>query len=287
MTEQYEFLTPVGGRLVAGSLYQPQTTNVDGKSLIDKKGQAYVKYFIAVAIQKGNEKHWSETEWGSKIWQAGHALNPTSARSPVVAWKVVDGDSTVPNQKGITPAEREAYPGNWVLSFSNGFPTNIYNFSDGTQRIVTEENFVNRGDYIQVFANIRDNGSPRNPGLFLNQSMIAFNAYGERLSYMPDVEDVGFGQGQLPPGASLTPLSGMTTPAAPTSAVSAPPPVMPKPIVVTPHTAILIPPAAPTPPMPIVSASPRMSTKAQGSSYEQLISVGWTDELLKQHGMFA
>src|SRR6185437_2352094 len=162
MSHKEILLTPVG-RLVMGSLYEPQTTDAEGKPLVIKSGakagQPQVRYFFALAISKGAESHWSETSWGSKIWNVGHASFPQGqAHNPTFAWKIVDGDSAIPNKKGVKPIDREGYPGHWVLSFSSSFAPGIYN-SDGSQQIL-EQDAVNLGDYIQVYGNVQGNESP-------------------------------------------------------------------------------------------------------------------------------
>ena len=66
------FTTPVG-RLLMGSLYNPQTTDMEGNPLVIRSGpnagQPKVQYFFAVGIPKGLETHWSQTPWGQLIWK--------------------------------------------------------------------------------------------------------------------------------------------------------------------------------------------------------------------------
>ena len=162
------FTTPVG-RLVMGSLYKPQTTDADGKPLVVKSGpnagQPKVTYFFALAIPKNpGETHWSQTTWGYTIYKAGAEAFPQACQAPSFAWKVVDGDSTIPNKKGIAPITREGYKGNWVISFSSGFAPKIYN-NDGSQAIV-EPDAVKLGYFVQVNADVDGNGSNQNPRLF-------------------------------------------------------------------------------------------------------------------------
>ena len=90
-TQRTNFTTPVG-RLVMGSLYKAQTTDADNKPLLVKQGpnagQPTVRYFFALAIPKNpGETHFAQTEWGQKIWQAGHAGFPQGqANAPTFAW---------------------------------------------------------------------------------------------------------------------------------------------------------------------------------------------------------
>ena len=111
-TERIDLLTPVG-RLVQGSPFEPQTTDAEGRPLVIKTGpntgQPRVDYFMAIAIPKtdpGWPELWAKIQATAKrdfpslFDAAGACINPA------FAFKVVDGDSTVPNQKGILPSSR-------------------------------------------------------------------------------------------------------------------------------------------------------------------------------------
>ena len=287
MSNREELLTPVG-RLVQGSLYEPQTTDAENKPLTVRTGpnagQPRVEYYFALAIPKGHERLWSETEWGAKIWAVGHAGFPNGqADSPHFAWKIQDGDSNIPNKAGRKNCDREGYPGHWVLNFSSGFAPSIHN-ENGTQQIL-EENAVNLGDWIQVYGSIVDNGSTQQPGIFLNHSMVAFVYYGKRIILGADPKSIGFGRtGQpMPAGASKTPLTQGFNPAAAVPAQPYTPPTSSQSASVPPpHTAIL------TPPLPVgapAATAKVMLPPASGASYEQMIAAGWNDAQLIQHGM--
>lgn len=275
------FTTPVG-RLVMGSLYKPQTTDADGKPLVVKSGpnagQPKVTYFFALAIPKNpGETHWSQTPWGATIYKAGSEAFPQACQAPSFAWKVVDGDSTIPNKKGIAPITREGYKGNWVISFSSGFAPKIYN-NDGSQAIV-EPDAVKLGYFVQVNADVDGNGSNQNPGVYINHSMVALSAYGPEIVVGADASSVGFGQAPLPAGATTTPPAAFTPPAqfAPVAAAPAPMP--------TPNPAFLQPPVPAAPPVAPVAPAHVMLPPAQGATYEAMIAAGWTDALLVAHGM--
>lgn len=275
------FTTPVG-RLVMGSLYKAQDKDADGKPLLTKSGpnagQPKVQYFFAVAIPKGNEQHWSQTEWGAKIWAAGHQSFPKEAQSPHFAWKIVDGDSAVPNKKGTKPIDRIGYRGNWVLSFTSGFAPKTYN-GDGTQQIVEPE-AIKLGYYVQVNGDVDGNSSTQNPGVFINHNMVALSAYGEEIVVGPDASAVGFGAAPLPAGALAAPVGAFNP--APNAAYQQPAaPAAPNPaFLAVPPVAV----APPMPPMPPAAPAHQMTAKAAGASYESFTAQGWTDALLVQHG---
>lgn len=307
------FTTPVG-RLVMGSLYKPQTTDADGKPLTVKSGpnagQPAVRFFFAVAIPKNpGEQHWSQTEWGAKILAVGQQSFPQGQwQQPTFAWKIVDGDSTVPNSKGKKPCDREGYRGCWVISFSSGFAPKIYN-ADGSAAIV-EPDAVKLGYYVQVNGDVDGNDNAMKPGVYINHSMVALSAYGEEIHVGPDASQAGFGGAPLPPGASATPVGGFNpAPSAaplgfpPAGAAPAVPPMAgtaipasPSSTPAAPNYSFLGAPGAPSPAIPQapgvpvappVPAAPvhTMTPAAQGATYEQMIAAGWTDALLRQHGM--
>jgi hypothetical protein len=273
--------TPVG-RLVEGSLYKGNEFNAENQPLVFKTGknagQPRVDYYFALAIPKGNETHWNQTEWGKVIYNVGKVAFPKGQwERPDFSWKITDGDSTVLNKANRRPCDKEGFPGNWVLKFSRSFAPKIYN-ADGSQ-LITEENYVNLGDFMQVHALIAGNDSDKQPGVYLNHMMVAFSAYGERIVLGPDPKSVGFGNAPLPPGASATPPASFVPPVQPVSYVACDDQgkvtsgVMPPP-----YPQILNVPPAPT---------RVMTPKANGITYEQYKQAGWTDEQMIAEGVLS
>lgn len=284
-------LTPVG-RLVQGSLYEPNTTDMEGRPLMNSKGEATVRYFFAIAIPKGTEQHWAETAWGKKIWDIGHTSFPNGqAQSPNFSWKIVNGDSIDPDTTGKKPCDKDGFPGHWILKMTSGFAPKIVD-EKGTQYLL-DKDAVNLGDYIQVYGTVTGNESTQKPGVFLNHSHVAFVRYGKRINTGIDPKSIGFGQNTvIPPGASTTPISQGFVP--PVASVNPPLPV-PTPMTSVMHTpAMPVPSSVPivphygilnTPPVPTTTPVRVMLPKAQGYTYEQLIAAGWNDTTLIQHGM--
>ena len=63
-------------------------------------------------------------------------------------------------------------------------------------------------------------------------------------------------------------------------------PIAPTGPAVVPNPAFLMPPAPPlAPPVPAAPPVRQMTAKAGGATYEQMIGAGWTDNLLREHGM--
>lgn len=299
------------GRFVQGSLYKPNTTDAEGRPLVVKTGpnagQTRVDYFIAVAIPKAGEQHWAHTPWGKQIWDLGHGEWPNGqAQRPDFAWKIIDGDSTIPNKNGVKPCDMVGHAGHWVVKFGGGYAPKIVN-RDGSAAII-EPDAVRPGYYVQVFGNVSSNESTQTAGLYMNHRIIALSAYGEEITYGPDAAAVGFGQGALPAGASAVPLGGMTPPVttappvpggAPSPATASPPVpgavATPPPPVPTPapnngfvqNAAGAPPPPAATAPPPPAAPARVMLPAAGGVSYEAHIAAGWTDATLIAHGRMA
>jgi hypothetical protein len=285
-----EFVLVPPGRLILGSIYEPQTKDLDGNPLTDKNGQPRVQYYIGVGIRKGAETHWSQTEWGQKMWIVGNESFPKHAGLPTFAWKIKDGDSVIPDKEGRIPNQREGHAGHWIINFTNGFAPTVVN-SDGSQ-IITQKDFVNRGDYIEIACQVKSNESQKSPGIFLNFTHVAFSRYGERLaSSTIDPKTIGFGKAPAPAEGSLVPLSQGFNPASTdivTASVSATPlPLVPR----TPYPQILnagAPSIPAVPPMPAAPIKmPVMLPAANGGTYEQYIAAGWSDATLIQFGMMA
>jgi hypothetical protein len=299
MSTRKDILFPIG-RLVRGSLYKGQDKDAEGKMLVTKTGpnagQPRLDFYFAVAFPKvAGQTHWAQTEWGAQIWAVGHAAFPQAAASPSFAWKVIDGDSTVPNKKGRKPCDNEGYKGNWVVQFSSGYAPKIFT-ADGTQQIV-EPDAVKLGYFVQVYGSCDGNGSQSQPGVYVNHGMVAMAGYGTEIVVGPDASAVGFGKGAAPVGMMSAPVGGGFNPAppAPVAPPAAPVAVAPPAIpsvaaavatVVAPNPAILMPPPpAAVPAAP--AAGPVMLPKAAGLTYAQLTGGGWTHEALVQHGYVA
>ncbi len=294
--QRYDFTTPVG-RLVGGSIYKVKDKDHLGQPRVVKNGpnagQPLLTYDFAVAIPKIPGQHWAtyprqradQPSWGEAIYAAGSTAFPQAVQRPDFAWKVIDGDSTIPNKNNKRPCDIEGYAGHWVVWFSSSTPPQCWN-NNGTQRLV-EENAIKPGYYVQVMGNATSNKSQQSPGVFVNHSMVALSGFGPEISMGLDVSAAGFGQGvQLPAGASATPVGGFNPPAAagapvPPAAASAPVPATPAPGFVA-AAGAQMPPMPPTP--PAAPAGPQMTPKANGASYQSFIDQGWTDALLREHG---
>lgn len=290
-------ITSPVGRIVMGNLYDPSATDAEGKPLVVKTGpnagQPRVNYFFALAIQKGAEPHWAHTPWGQIIWNVGNLAHPQAAQSPAFAWKVEDGDSQIPNKKGRKPCDNEGWKGHWILKFSGGYAPKVYQQEGGGYVQVMQKDFCKPGYFVEVAFSVEGNGSTSQPGVYLNHSMVCFRAYGQEITFGPDVASAGFGAAPLPAGASATPMPGAipmpgAAPAPLVPVGSAPMPQVPAsvaPVPVIPNIGFVQVPSAPAAPIPPAAPVRRMTPFAQGASYEDCIKNGWTDAALIQHGL--
>lgn len=289
------FTTPVG-RIVQGSLYKGNDTDAEGKPLVTKTGpnagKPRLDFFFALAIPKGAETHWTQTDWGQKILQVGATAFPQAYQSPAFAWKVKDGDSTVPNKRGKVPKNTEGYAGNWVLSLSSGFAPKIYKLQDGTKDQYLpfmDPDAVKPGYWVQVNVNCDGNGSQSQPGVYLNHSMVCFAAFGTEIVFGPDVASAGFGGAPLPAGASATPPAGAfagVVPALPGAAPAFAAPALPGLPVMGVAPALGLPalPALPAAPAAPVGLPQLVGVPGAAYTVEALRAQGWSDAQIVQGG---
>lgn len=283
MAEHVTITTPVG-RFVSGSITQGFSTDSDGNPLLIKnglnKGQPRTVWNIGIAIPKVLGQPWQQTEWGKVLIQVARTSFPNSFDQAgnllpgrQFAFKVADGDSTVPNSRGNINAEKEGWAGHWVLFWANGSAPKTYN-RDGTAEVPNDS--IKPGYFIQIFGEVKGNESTQNPGLFLNHRMIALSAYGEEidLGVYTNPAQAGFGAAPLPTGASDVPPAGLgtqqTPPPAPGASVTPPP-----------ASDLVTPPPAPgasvTPP-PAPPAEERYEYNGTVYTKSQLLGFpGWTE----------
>lgn len=283
--KEYVYFTTPAGRYVSGSIDQPKTKDHKGNPLIIKKGndagKPTQKFDFGIAIPKRGEASFKDAAWCKPILDAALKAWPNGQwQLPAFSWKIIDGDSTVPNTKMKRPCDSEGYPGHWIIYFSsNKAPQTV----DRTGNSQIDPKSIKKGDWIQVAGSTIGNGDTDKPGMYMNHSIVSFQWAGDPISSGPDPSTMGFGATPPPAGASMTPTGSFVAPAP--VVVVAPPPAVPAPaqvaapaapVPVVPHTAILSPPAPP--------AGPKMTAKANGISYQDYVNNGWTDALLIQHG---
>jgi hypothetical protein len=266
------------GRMIGGSLKEMhQRKDNNGKPVVDTAGSPVMVCNFGVAIPKTQADWRNEPGWGQTMFGIAKAAEPVLHQSPSFAYKIVNGDDTLPNKNGKIPNQQEGYAGHWILWFSQGWLPKLCS-ADGSVEL--QPGSIMPGQYIQVLGDVSSNGAkpPQTPGLYLNPKAVALAADGPRIvSNDVDTTKVGFG-GALPAGAQ---------PLKPAEAAFAPPPAgtapAPSATVVTPSSSFMAPPSVPAAP-PAVPAGPQMTAKAGGATYESFIAGGWTPDQMRAHG---
>ncbi len=280
MSNPLKIQTPVG-RLVGGSLYDPELLDFEGKPRVGKPGTpnaglpAPLFNFVVAFPKTPGATHWGQETWLAPIWALGHASFPNGeAGRTDFAWKITDGDSQIPGKgrggkPGKKPCENPGYAGHWVVRFASSMAPKICD-AKGTAYLL-DKDVVKCGYYVQVLGTVVDNKPSASPGMDWNPSIVAFSGHGEEITFGPSLAEASFGNAPLPPGASPAPLGGMPGP-------NGAPPV--------PGSASASP-AAPAPvPVPISAGPVRVITqKAAGATYEAFMATGqWTDEKMIAEG---
>lgn len=308
MSVSEKFLTPVG-RLVQGDLFTPQTTDQQGNPRVIKTGpnagQPNPQYFIAVAFAK-NDPGWPALF--AVFDRVARGSFPTlfpnngGCSHPQFAWKIIDGDGV--DTSGKPNSAKEGFAGHWVIRFTSGFAPKCFHAGHyNAAEQITDPKAIRRGYYVRVSGTVVGNDQMQKPGLYVNLELVELSGYGEEIVSGPDAaETFGGSAPQLPAGATATPMAapmaapGMAAPgmappmaapmAAPVAPVPQAAPVAPVPqAAVVPNTAYMAPPPAAGMVPPPAAPARQMTAAANGMTYEQAIGLGWTDELLRQHGM--
>ena len=317
--ETTNILFPVG-RLIMGDCYKGSDKDSKGNPRLVKtganKGQPLTQYFLGVAIPKAGEQHWSQTQWGQQILAVGAAAFPNFYQNPAFAWKIEDGDSTVPNKSNRRPCDAEGAKGHWIVKLSGGFAPKVYQQpTPGTFVEISTPDAVKRGYWVQVSGSVAGNGSAESPGVYLNHSMVLFVRADTEITSGPDAATAFAGaqvSQALPGAAAAAPMPfaaaqpatvGMGMPGLP--APAALPAAAPAGVAVAPNPAFLagpgaapglpaamapaVPMAPPVPPAPVapaVPAAPQMTPAgtATGFTYAQFRAANWTDEALRTAG---
>jgi hypothetical protein len=173
-----------------------------------KAGQPKISYFFAVAIPKAaNETAWWDTAWGKEAVAIASAAWPQGQwQTPSFAWKIEDGDSTIPNKRGRRNAASEGFPGNWIVNFSSGFAPKIILPGNPPQPLV-EPDVVKLGYWVEVLGTIRSNETASNPGIYVNHDMVAFRGRDKEIFAGIDPASVPFGQSAVPSHVTMAPTA--------------------------------------------------------------------------------
>ena len=99
-------------RIVMGSLYDPSTTDAEGKPLVVKTGPNAGQPLSTTSLpwqSRARNCIGRIPPLGSTNLGGRHQAFLKPPRPPTFAWKIVDGDSQTPNKKGRKPCENEGW----------------------------------------------------------------------------------------------------------------------------------------------------------------------------------
>lgn len=261
-----EILTPVGRMVQGHPMKLNPVLDKNNVQKINKAGDPQVQAFVALAILKGTEQHWNQTEWGQKIYLAGQAGWPGGEfQAPTFAWKITDGDSAVPNKKGKLPCNNEGFPGHWVIYASNGFAPDCFSNGNYAVQVMRQETFKT-GDYVRLALTAKANGSTESPGVYVNMLGCELIQAGVAIqsSSLDAQGTFGAATAALPPDAQVDPNIPASAPAQ-TQQTGPPPP-----------TTAAGPPAPPT--TVVQPAHDFLTVGGQQYTADQLRKGGWTED---------
>lgn len=324
------------GRLVTSNLYEPRTTDHKGQPRLyktgDKAGQTRPDYGGLIAIPKTKPQWWDEVSpdpavgaWGQAICAKAFADFPGGhAQQPAFSWKIIDGDSPIPNSMGNKPCDNPNWAKCWVVAFSSDRPPVIVN-RDGSARL-TEKDAVKTGYWVQASINVSGNDELMKPGIYINLNAIALNRIDEEIITGVNPTKLGFGGSVAPRGQDVPqnygqamPTSSAAVPATPGGAVpnatpatatvpatpaatgvpgvaAAPASATPNPgatVAAVPNNNFVAGAITPggTPAVPVAAAVPvatpryaKSATWPAGVDIQQFYDGGWTDEMMVQRG---
>lgn len=183
-----ELVTPEG-RIVKGhpmkrvGITKKNEAGQDVKKMIDGPNGTQVQAtetFVAFAIPKNGSTDWKTTPWGQVInaqalqdWPNGETNTPT------FSWKIIDGDSQIPNKNMNKPCDQEGYPGNWVLILSTQIPYKCFKNGNYTDALI-DVNEIKTGDYGRFKIVTTGNNAPRGktPGMYMNPVLFSMDREG-------------------------------------------------------------------------------------------------------------
>lgn len=284
--DKMEFTTGIG-RWVGGSIWKGSDKDDKGVPLIyskgAKQGEPFQKISFGVAFSKQDPsfaqlKQQVEAE-AARLWPQGQTQNPS------FAWKIVDGDSTIPNSKGNKPCDREGYPGNWVVWFQGTEDLEaLPRVYDMDRMQINDENLLRRGYYVRVIGTVTSNENNNKPGIYFNYQLIQLQGYGTVIQGGPDVDTALGTQATYVPEGMSTTAPPATTPPAPSAAPVAPPAAAAPPVPPTPPAPAAVP-APPPPPAPATDFAEGPKMCKDGNTVQSYLDAGWTEDQLMQQGL--
>lgn len=272
----------ITGRLISGHPMEARAVvdDITKQPKMQKDGvtPAMVRT-LGIAIPKGAEgANWSNTDWGAEIHAAAVAgYSNGEPQNPAFSWKIMDGDSTIPNREQNRPCDREGAPGHWVLWCSTGIPIDCFHAGNYDVKIM-DKGEIKTGDYCRVIVSPvanNVNGPVKTAGVYLNPAGFELIRAGQLIASSSVDCKAAFGAA----GAAVLPAGALVDTAVAGPGVLANPGHAAPGAQAEPHHAFLN--NAPGPSAPGPTAPPPVENFAyNGAVYTraQLIESKWTDE---------
>ncbi len=282
------------GRLVEGSLYRGQDTDLDGKKLIDKDGVPYQLFYVALAVRKKpGETSWKQTKWGQEIYaMADNSFRDIKVlESPSFAWKIEDGDDDKLFNNRNQPRkrankEKEGFAGCWILKFNTRYKPTIHRWNDQKTLVIpfNEEEAIQLGSYVQINFSAIGNDQIKSPGIFLSHEKVCYIQAGPLIKFALDANEVGFtyepAEGGLDEPQAPGDFTQHVTPAPQQT-------VQPYREILNVSSDVPPPPAPPvslTPTAHLLKFHPEFNKDGKGTK-EAFLKKGWSEEQLIQYGL--
>lgn len=307
------------GRIVKGDVFAGYDKDYDGIPYTDKKtGEPVSRYSVGIAFLKTDPATDAMLAYMRKC---GDEDCGTLSGHPSFSWKHVDGDSDVPDLKGVKPCDKDGYAGHHVITFTQ--PTRPPRVVDENQvDIGADSGKAARGSYVRVCFDVKGHTTNAKPGIYVTHKLVQHIGYGVPLAGGIDVgAALAAPVGVAPAGMSSTPLAPAGAPPAaappaagapaaspfggapaptPHAAPQAPAPVAGPPAAVAPAPAVPGAPVAPVPnfgaapPPPAAIATPPAALAAPAgfamaptaaASHADYLAGGWTHDQLVAQGL--
>ena len=175
----------------------PKGRIVQGHPMKMQQGEDQTKkpcVFFAVALPKSDPE--TDNLVRSIRLQARKELDDAVVDAPSFAWKLVDGDDTTPNSKGVAPKDREGHPGHMIIKFTTFLPGTPACCDKSGQALINE-NQIKVGDYVRVKFSVKPHLG-MHPGLYINPEYLLLESEGEAISNKPKAPDVWGLSGTMP-----------------------------------------------------------------------------------------
>lgn len=256
------------GRIVSGHPMNGFTPTDDNTKLPKMKKDGVTKVIewkFGLAIPKTGVD-WKQTPWGLQIVAAAQdpveGYSAAETASPHFSWKVVDGDSTIPNRNGNIPCQQEGYPGHWVVFMKTELqaPKCFHKDKYDPMQQIQNAAEIDNGDYIIAYALIKGNKPSKTAGVYINPLLVSLERKGDKIGYDGPSAASVFG------GAAAPVQQQAVTP--PSAAPITPPPA----------TDLLVTPPPAPPVEEKYNYNGTVYTKAQ-----LLANPGWTEAIIAQH----